>query len=320
MTVHLVSVGLTLRDSLADPKQFLDSDHEDVFYALLDRAETLIPSRGDLDRHRKEIARQLVPNTSEADRLLTEINEVRPDLWLSRASAELAALARYSDRRSTDLPRKARLDAGSKDTVVLLTTDTVAGLRSALWNALALTSGDPTRVLWLPTPQDPVSHPEGKVIIAPITGLAVGDPDAMFRAMRNLGLLGHALVDDIVGPGKDYVFHLSGGYKATIPYLIGLAEGMRGLKDKDKVASVTAYVLHEDDLSHLIPLPLRILPYEVLQDELESVDWDDQPPHGLGRRLHQVSGHQLLDGYAYERRNKEWRLTPFGEGLLHLIP
>ncbi|GAA3985398.1 hypothetical protein FOF52_06390 [Thermobifida alba] len=321
MTVHLVSVGLSLRNSLVNkPDQCLDGDHEDVLHALIDRASEMIPASGDLIRHRRHLSEQLVPGTPLAADLAAEIGEVRPDLWLSRVSAELASLARYSDSRSKPLPRKARLGSRSKDTVVLLATDTVPGLRSALWNALALTSGDPTRIVWFANPQDTVGHAAGRVIIAPIPGLAVGGDTAMFQAMGSLGRLGHTLIRHIVGPGADYVFHLSGGYKATIPYLIGLAEGMRGLVHNGEVASVSAYVLHEDDLNSLIRLPLRVLPYEVLEKEFEGVDKNDQPSNGMGRRLLPMSPHRLLEGYAYERHREEWRLTPFGEGLIHLIP
>ncbi|GAA3732375.1 hypothetical protein [Salinactinospora qingdaonensis] len=323
MTTHLISVGLTLRDNLgSDPAAHLDGDHDDALDALHELLPTLLPDSGDTAVHRERLRRELTPAGDAATALEDQISRVRPELWTSRASAELATFARHSDQRPAAPPKHAHLD--KKDTVVLLTTDTVAGLRAGLWNALALTAGQRDRVRYLPHPEEADRHARGEVVIAAVPGLDAADDADMTRAMRHLGMLGRMLIDHIAGPGADYVFHLSGGYKAAIPYLIGLAEGMRGLIHRDRevkreVKSVHAYVLHESNTSRLIRLPLRTLPYEVIRNELADVDPDDTPTDGRGRRLLQPPAHRLLEGYAYEPDRRGWRLTPFGEGLLALI-
>jgi hypothetical protein len=113
-----------------------------------------------------------------------------------------------------------------------------------------------------------------------------------------------------VRPGEPFRFYLSGGFKAAIPYLIGLAEGLRSL---DPEREVSAYVLHDTTRSAPIRVPLRRLLPQVIRAHLAGFDPD-------GTRSDRPSGTAaLLEGYAFERDGRRWRLTAFGEGLRALF-
>ena len=130
--------------------------------------------------------------------------------------------------------------------------------------------------------------------------------------------------------GEEFRFYLSGGFKAAIPYLIGLAEAVRSI-DQTRLRSlgvehlmpddgpfpVQAFVLHET-AGHAAPpirLPLRRLIAAAVRQELTGFD-------ERGRRSGRP-GSGLLEGYAYEAsgrpRNEIYELTAFGEGLRALF-
>ncbi|MDA2805407.1 hypothetical protein [Nocardiopsis suaedae] len=171
---------------------------------------------------------------------------------------------------------------------------------------------------------------DAAALIAPIPGLDASSADEFTASMFHLGVLGRRLIREVCGAGGDYVFHLSGGYKAALPYFIGLAEGMRGLIDMPGeehplglVSSVQAHVLHEETAGQMIPVPLRRLAWQTVRDELENVDKKKPRVPGRGRPMRPGKGHGTLYGYAYEsatgRPQDDLHLTPFGEGLYELI-
>jgi len=135
--------------------------------------------------------------------------------------------------------------------------------------------------------------------------------------MRGLGALGRALLprcdvkphgEFVTDDNEEFSVYLSGGFKAAIPYLIGLAEGLRSIGG---VGPVNAWVLHETTTSGAIQLPLRRM-------TIEAIRWAVQGYDGDGERKTEPSS-DALDGYAYERHGRRWRLTAFGEGLRTLV-
>ncbi|MBB4933302.1 hypothetical protein F4561_004122 [Lipingzhangella halophila] len=317
MTVHLITVGLTLASSARrdEAALFGATDNEDLLALLPESSAAFLPE-SDVAGARRLLAGGLTSGTPEAAALREAVVTVCPDRWSSRASAELTTAARASDPDAVELPAVAR--AHPDDLVVLVTSDTVPGMHAGLWNALALTGGELDRVRYLDRPDtDSTKEPgRGTVVIAPIPGLDTAGPQGFAEAMRHLGRMGRFLIETLAGPGEHYAFHLSGGYKATLPYLVGLAEGMLGLRERGEVASVRAGLQHEAAPDRLIPLPLRDLPERVLRHELKHAVPDDRGGFILAEA---PAAERLLEGYAYELHGKQWRLTPFGEGLLALI-
>jgi hypothetical protein len=126
--------------------------------------------------------------------------------------------------------------------------------------------------------------------------------------MRGLGTLGPSLRYGVARGREPFRCYLSGGFKAAIPYLIGLAEGLRSLPGSGQVDAI---VLHEITERDPIQLPLRRMEPGMVRDELSGFDAD-----GLGYR--EPEG--FLEGYAYERFGSRcWQLTAFGEGLRALF-
>jgi hypothetical protein len=308
VTVHVISVGVSLRDSLADPRKSL-AERKALAGEVWDLApQRLLAEQGISDGSAASdwLSRALAPagsperDDSTADGLTELAGRVRTDLWPDDISAELGTFARV---------RGAGRPLGRKDIAILVSSDTADGLVAGLWNAVALAGGDLGRVRFLAVPEQP-GDPRGKVTLVRVPGLDAGDEQGFCRAMRGLGLLGHNLLGaDGVYREEPFRFYLSGGFKAAIPYLIGLAEGLRSL---DPERDVTAYVLHETTKAKAIRLPLRWLMADWVREELSGFGID-----GVSRDA--PADPPLLGGYAYEQDGKIWRLTAFGEGLRALF-
>lgn len=300
MTIHLISVGLsltqTLSGRLADRKLAASVARERPWEILgTDRilaSDWLTGALAAEDSGERDPARYR--------RLAEMAGHIQPHLWPARFSAELDTFARVPD---------ARWPLDSDDVAVLVSSDTAEGLAAGLWNAVALVHGDLSRVRYLADPAAPIGPARGQVVLARVPGLDAGDQRGFCDAMRGLGSLGHFLRFTVAREKEEFRCYLSGGFKAAIPYLVGLAEGLRSLPD---TGSVEAIVLHENTERGPIRLPLRPIPYEGAAEELSGFGVDgirrDEPKFGI------------LDGYAYEKRDATWRLTPFGEGLRALFP
>lgn len=303
MTVHFVSVGVTVVDKfLADPWRRLGSSRQELAREIeTSGAARMIPEQAGANSEAASrwLAQRLGPPSAARERLADLARQIQPRLWPKEASAELETFVRAAGTRFL----------ARSDIAILLATDTVNGLSAALWNALALTAGDLDRVRYLAAPAEPLTGGRGCAVVVRVPGLdARGERD--FRiAMGGLGALGRNLVggagqDGIAEAGEPFRFYLSGGFKAAIPYLIGLAEALRSLEDAHPVS---AFVLHETTYGVAIPLPLRRLPARVVRDELKGFGLDGRHPHRPKT--------DLLKGYAYEQTEHGWELTAFGEGL-----
>jgi hypothetical protein len=319
VTVHFISVGLSLltvmRDARTAPQLGTDPDlrralHQAQPHRLLETAGVLTaPTPGAATDHQaREKARDWFaaalnpPGDPAARERITELCErIKPGQWPSIVSAELSTF--------TNVPPSSRsLSPG--DTAVLIASDTPDGLVAALWNAVALTGGDLDRVRYLDGVTAPSTDLAGRAVIARVPGMDAGTKKGFAEAMRGLGTLGRHLLATVARQPLN--FYLSGGYKAAIPYLIGLAEAMRGVPD---AGPVRAYVLHET--AHVtgdtpIELPLRALTRDWVRRELGGFD-------SSGRSDSQPPGPGLLRGYAYEEAGGHWELTAFGAGMAALF-
>jgi hypothetical protein len=300
MIIHVLSVGLSLltamneRSELFGPAQSVVRRHRNDIVAAMPRTA---------DNRAAAWLTEALGTTGEAPaRLANLVRELHPLTWPSAVSAEVQTYSCAPDHRRP-LPADA--------TAILIASDTGEGLASALWNAAALT-GDPARIGFVPDVDRPVPMTGGQAVIVQIPGMDAGDENGFRTAMRALGAFaGRSLVPPLER-GARLRMHLSGGYKAAIPYLIALAEALRSRSDQ-----ISACVLHESavaragDRARAIDLPLRRLTSELLRSELCCFD-----PTGVCR---DAPGQLVLRGYAYDKQDESWRLTPFGDGLRALL-
>jgi hypothetical protein len=303
MTVHLISVGLGITDFKHHgrwrPRPPQVAPHEALTHQMNEddkaAADALLTKWFGTDEPARAELRDIV-------------DRAEPALWPASISAELETFAFPPGSRTL------RRD----DIAVLLASDTVMGLTAALWNAVALVDGNPDRVRYasdprqLADPNQPGPGPRGTATIVRVPGLCAQNTSGMHTAMGGLGTLGRALRPPATAVGEDLRFYLSGGFKATIPYLIGLAEGLRSLPEFK--GEVTAYLLFEKR-GGLIPLPLRRINATWVRDELGTNQFD-----AAGTRTARPTEEDLLLGYAYDGPpGGPWHLTPFGRGLRELF-
>lgn len=292
MTVHIVSVGKSAVDFLNDPADdlFTDVASRDEFAEAVGRYLSRAPV-------------ELTEPASMRRWLTTHLGDARAaDPWLDGAAAGLR-VPEWPVRFSAEHDTLHRSRPASSDTVVLLVTDTLPGLRAGLFNALRMAGGEPGRISYADEPA--AYRPGDGTVIVRVPGLDAGDGRGFRTAMTGLGSLAAGL-HRRAGSAEPLTFHLSGGYKAAIPYLIGMAEWLRSA-DGDR--QVTARVLHDTAPvgAPAVLLPLRSLPLDVARCELGGF--------GAGSTVDTEPRGGLLRGYAYEPDGSSYRLTPFGEGL-----
>lgn len=337
MTVHVISVGTSIvTEALEKPKQKLARSFALEVEAA--RPAEMFKDDGipdhDRDGASEWLAEALAPDASPArdpDRVrrLAEVTTaIHPERWDADFSAELDTMDRM------EVPRP----FPPADIAILVCSDTPKGLLSGAWNALALANGDLGGVSYLADLTDSVAarrarrdllrEARGRVVIARVGGMDAAHDDGFRRAMQALGVLARDLFRyGQLGKAEPFWFHLSGGYKAAIPYLIGMAEAVRSV-DAARLAQlggtgsmpgdgspypVEAFVLHDSAKpgDRPIRLPLRRLFPEAVQDELKDFD-----PENWKRRKKGKPDYATLEGYAYEGTGLFCELTPFGAGLM----
>jgi hypothetical protein len=303
VAVDLISVGLSIMGALRSPDRWPDGLAGPI---ARERPDELLRRAGladDLAGASDWLATALGPaGQGPPAELAALAAAVQPGRWPARTSAELKTLATIPG---------AAYPLAAADAAVLISSDTPDGLLAGLWNAIAVAGGDLGRVRFLRHPADPPGPVRGQVILARVPGLDAGQEDGFRRAMGGLGTLGRSLVHSGgLQPGEPFRFCLTGGFKATMPYLIGLAEGLRSL---DAGHPVDAYVSHETAPPDAPPirLPLRRVVASQVEQELSGFD-------ASGRRA-RLPRPALLNGYAYEAHNGRCELTAFGEGLRALF-
>lgn len=316
MTCHIISVGTGM-------KEFFDNPFRLEAASLSDEARDKVEKARDDNeltaggRAAGEAYKNRIGDSGEiASRWLAE------RLSTPRGTTEYDALAKVAARLNppgwpkntcAELDTFARVNATAGDRIILIATDTVRGLTSALWVALALT-GDLDRVQYSSDSRNPLIAPPGHVVIARVPGMDAAHGRGFRTAMGALGLIGCDLVrgrgerSAVLGADEAVTFHLSGGFKAAIPYLIGIAEGLRTVHPN---RSIEAVLLH-DSSDELIELPLRRLRIDWARNELRR--FDDKG------RCREALPHTNLEGYAYvPHEDGGYELTAFGVGLIPLI-
>jgi hypothetical protein len=302
MTVHVISVGVNLLDAFTSPDKFGDRSRA-VRHHRRD-IQALVPQGADTAAADSALRAYLPPTGVLPPAWAALVAAVRPDRWPATVSAEV----------QTFVAAQATRPISADDVVFLLATDTASGLLAAVWNAFALTGG-PAAVRYLTDPLQPLRDPRGTAVILRVPGMDAGDVDGFRQAMRWLGTFGGGVLLPLAGYDEPVRLHLSGGFKASIPYLIALAEALRSQRD-----DIKACVLHESaasasGLAKPIDLPLRHVRPDVLTAELGCF------PDG-GTFSRRGPEELILDGYAYEKVSppeQGYQLTPFGEGLRALL-
>ncbi|RKS07012.1 CRISPR-associated protein Csm6 family [Nocardiopsis sp. Huas11] len=319
--VHLITAGLSLLDKTHGPDSGLEKLKldEGMIEALRENRTVLYDEEDDNNtraadytkRSWEEINALLgAPHggTNPDHELSAALQELSLRDWPHTMSAELNSLAAYY--RSTS-PRLRK-----EDTAVLITSDTAAGLRASLLNALVMTGGDTERVRYLSDTSLDVDQARGMVVVLRLTGLATpSGPDEaaplFHNAMRTLGALGRNLYQTAKAEPTRFRFHLSGGFKAALPYLLNLAEAMRTVCGR-KV--VSAHSLHESAFDQQsLPIPLRSLDLDLRRLREDLVGADGTLPAIPG-------GDPTLNGFLYEETPQgKVALTPFGTALRELV-
>lgn len=312
MTVHVISVGRSIIDSLTPPYEMFRQQpdlREDIRLARpLDLLAGLRPGRLASREASRWLAAALRPpggdgrDDEKAAALASACAAARPGEWPAVTSAELATF---------DRPPGVKRPLPKADLALLICSDTADGQLAGVWNAVALTGNKLDRVTYLDSPRLEPGAVRGQAVIVRVPGMDAADAEGFAEAMSGLGALGRHLLDSGDVPAKEpFRFYLSGGFKAAIPYLIGIAEGLRSL---DPERPVQAYVLHESAPAEapLVGLPLRYLTAERVIHELSGFGDDGVRP--------EPPKLSLLNGYAYEIRRGKCHLTAFGAGLRALF-
>lgn len=311
MTVHLISVGISLADFFATATDeerwggYVPAAQEIEESWAKDRLglDPASPTRTEADHLDVAFAPTSgvdLPRFNALNFLQALADEVHPHTWTARRglSAELDTILAHGLRQITDT-----------DLTVLLCSDTPEGRACGIWTAISLAAGDVGRVLYLDGIDDTtrLERPEqGRIVVVNIPGLDATKDSEFHTSMKAVGHLGRLLIghDDqtaLVGEKEPVWFHLTGGYRATIPYLIAAAEWLRSLGH-----NAQAHVLPEKAV-RTVPIPLRRLHPKWVRDELAGFDnrgWSDHRPED-----------GLLEGYAYELRSDGAELTGFGMGM-----
>jgi hypothetical protein len=216
-----------------------------------------------------------------------------------RLSAETASLTRYATRVGDGLQ--------PQDLVVLLASDTAEGMLAALLVAASLNRG----VEEHPAPaRDAAAH--GELLTAGQPGRApvhvVRIPKLLPDSTTNFT----AAMTDLAGamlwagrrrrrPEQRLVVHLSGGYKATLPYLLVMCEYLKALQPP-----VEAFCLHEGDpgspvLPDLVEIFLRSVDLDAdlaLLNEAAQGNIPNDPRLG-GFAYREVRGRAVLTGVGH---------------------
>jgi hypothetical protein len=242
-----------------------------VGQSLLGRVNSHLPHlNGVLDPTvlRQSVAAQLIdltrdgyldPQTIVADgAALTALRAADPVL-----AAEWTSLAAY----------RSRPQHPAGDAVVYLASDTDEGLRAAVLLALRETRTSPnTQVRYVHDVGGEgmlIPEHDGEVAVVRIPGLDFAAEQSWGNAERTwqaLGDFGFAVARTAFTGDWSVVLHLSGGFKAAIPYLLVMAEGIcTRLRSIDGTTlTVTAVCVHESSvgqqrLPYLVDLPVRYL-------------------------------------------------------------
>ena len=175
------------------------------------------------------------------------------------------------------------------DKVVFAVSDTPAGVLAGHLNAVAL-GLDPVYV-----DEPPPAAVGGSAAGCTVLRIRSLNPTGNLVMWDALGDLARALVWATRIEGVDELaVNLTGGFKATIPFVIGIVEAL------PPTPVHSAYCLFEGSLA-VISLPLRAIGGD-LGGDLQALSEGRQPS-------------QRYEGWAYEVSDGAWKLTKLGEVL-----
>lgn len=255
-----------------------------------------------------------------ARRELTTTRRDHPDQWAASFRADLGPY--LASIRDCQQPVKLSAEVaslhrhapqpGARDRLVLLASDTAEGVLAALLNAARLRE----RIVYHPVPlldSTATGHPvldegtEEPLHILRIPGLL---PDSTGRFSEAMEHVANAMVWAARLHRRDreeLAIHLAGGYKATIPYVVALAEYVR-----TAWPPVRAWCLHEGDADdNPAPEPVAIGLRRV--DLGADLNCLDQARSGL-------PDDERLLGFAYTDVSGRAALTPLGRALSSMVP
>ncbi len=291
MTVHLLPCGTSILTNLLPPRSVTSLERDDVDVLTEWAGRTL--TAGALDR----------PQTwagsfrTEIDPYLAPIADCQRPVKLS---AEVASLHRHRTLMSDDR-------------VVLLASDTAEGMLAALLNAARFRR--PVRVHAQPLldgTADGVPLIEAgsdePVHILRIPGLLPDRTTTFTEAIENVAkaLVWAALLHR--PPRTELALHLSGGYKATLPYLVSFAEYVKGERPP-----LRAFCLHEGNAENPDPGQVEIY----LRATRIKDDMNELAVAETGRLPTNVD---RLRDFAYKSVHGRAELTPLGRGLAAMRP
>lgn len=205
---------------------------------------------------------------------------------------------------------------GPDDEIVLLATDTAAGVVAAVmtvllsdrWPVLQLVTADAVSVQDI-THGAPVSRrPTG--IICVVQGMSAGSPQgiegssaALTTALRRTA----ATHEQDVSQPEQLIVEFSGGYKAAIPFLLHLLEYLQSIPSDRLVASLSLWFRHENEPDRWLRAPLRRLDPAALYEHWLELD---DVAHGG------CPSTETLKGFGWF---PDTGLTSIGRGALTLL-
>lgn len=321
MTIHIVPVGLSLADTLSHSRE--------KGKVLQHTKKKWKSGQFGFDRTTGDVSALLhsalgggpADQGSESDlqKLENIIDEHQIGQWGSRKhySAELDAMKAEDPNLKSD------------DLILLLASDSHDGLLCAALNALALAKGN-LDLIWYrhsieiwnqDQPEhihkdDLVRSHRRQIVIVRVQNLDVKTSDGFDLALKDLTSLGSLLTG---GPDKETEklhrdreeirFHLTGGYRTTLPYLLAVAEWVKSVAENQ----VSAHLIPGEDLKST-RVPLRWLDKRQVRSELDKFNKDGDCKQALPN--------SYLLGYAYDKvkdSRGHYRLTEFGLNMRQLF-
>jgi hypothetical protein len=313
-TIHLLPVGTSLLDNATrGPDHIHDKT---VRNAVTHAASTHTATLGEALRRATYPDGVLDVSTLITPGHLNRLRQLDAACCAERSS--VAAVADTTVHGSPD------------DAFVLIASDSDDGLRAALLLAASwpVPEGDavPRYV------DDPAATGLGPlrpadVLLCRIPDLTMDHPDRLIRSWAALGRLGRAIQraawSGESGPW-DVLLHLSGGYKAVIPHLLVLAEGIETVfrhhepADGQRRPSARAVMLHEDNRREPVWIPVRWMAGQLLTQARELRDAVLADRVVPGERVPPLVAEDL-DGQLIAVAGRHRRLNPYGQIMVNAL-
>ncbi|MGH3942390.1 MAG: hypothetical protein ACRDTG_27970 [Pseudonocardiaceae bacterium] len=222
----------------------------------------------------------------------------------------------------TAVAAESRHGAMDGEAYVFLATDSDDGLRAAILVA-ARYLRTTMHYLHEPLTLGTVLVKPGDVYVCRIPDLDLGNRQPTSTTWRSLGTVGRLVADTATQTsGWNVVVHLSGGYKAMIPYLTVLAEGvhsrLRGVRSRPEIRAVAIHdpsIGRDPTISRIvIDLPVRAIEGDLLTyvEKLKKLTQSHSDIIG-------AEAPKDLLGLFIEREDSVYRLTAPGLIMVNVL-